>query len=305
MPALSVPCYGGRTFLYDNDMIDDVTGRRVTVHGGRFTLDLSEIIGPLPRPCPPPSWTVSASSLSARHQDCASQTSDPPQTKPPTEQVPPSQPSKPCMPVLMKERACVLPQGLHTIPCKQSPGSKVLVLPPSPIEPPPGATFWPPQVCDVASGFALYVNQTGSPLLHAKNTHFRLVEMEELPVTKPISCPVNLLALNNLPRPTIESRLSLIKINTSILSATQLENLHSLHRYHSNAFNEDMRDGFQDPDNPYFATFAFKDENRAPPHKVWAPQYNRKSLDLFQAKCDQLEGFDILTDQQNMAKMSV
>ena len=192
----------------------------------------------------------------------------------------------------MKEKTSLLPQGLYPIPCKQPPGSKVIVLPPSTLD--QSTSLWPPQICDVAAGCALYINQTESPLQHAKHTHFRVINMEEQPVIRPISCPVNLLAITS--QPSADSSLSQIKINTDILSPAQLQDLHSLHRKHWTAFNEDMSGGFQDADNPYYATFSFKDENRTPPHKVWAPQFNRKCQDLMQAKCDELERDGIMAD---------
>ena len=58
MPTLSVPCYGGRTFHHDNGIVDDVNSLSVTFHGGLFKINLSDKIGPLPAPKPPPYLTV-------------------------------------------------------------------------------------------------------------------------------------------------------------------------------------------------------------------------------------------------------
>ena len=314
MPSLSVPVYAGRTFEHDNGILDYVSARKVTVHHGRFTIDLSEQIGPLPPPRPPPFLTVqTASALSGLCQleEKAVQVSLPlqhsqkpvvppgsssttPSTAPPCNRNPPI--SQACTPVVMKEKAYVLPQGLHSIPCNLPQGSKVLVLPPSHVQPTSPTSLWPPQVCEIALGSALYVNNTDAPLYHGKNTHFRLVPMEEKPVTSPISCPVDLLALATAPSPTAESVLSQMQINREILSPDQISRLDSLHKQHLSAFNDDMSGGFQDQENPYYASFSFKDENRAPPHKVWAPQFTRKCQDLLQSKCDELEGYGILTD---------
>ena len=229
MPCLSVPCYGGRTFEHDNGICDNVNTMKVALHGGRFTVDLSEKIGPLPLPQPPPTLTVSSAVVQTTTQ-ARERASVPLSAQAPLPE-PASSPSQVCTPVLMKERASILPQGLYPIPCKQPPGSKVLVLPPSPLEPSSSTSLWPPQVCDVASGCALYVNHTESPLYHAKNTHFRFVQMEERPVISPISCPVNLLAIATPPQPSPDSVLSQIKINSEVLSATQLQNLHSLNPF--------------------------------------------------------------------------
>ena len=299
MPALSVPCYGGRTFERDNGIVDDVNSLKVSLHDGLATIDLANQIGELPSPQPPPSLTVparsttSAASLPEHSQPPPSPVSDPPALqkasatlvqKPPTTAV------------LMKSKAHILPQGLYAIPCVQPQGSKVLVLPPSSPQMVSSASNWPPQVCDVALGSALYVNLTTNPLHHAKNTHFRVIPMVEEPVTNPLSCPVDLLSITTAQKPTQDSILSQLSINKDILSADQLAGLDALHRKHITAFDEDMSGGFQDKENPYYASFSFRDENRTPPNKVWAPQYNRKCQDLMQAKCDQLENSGILQD---------
>ena len=299
MPSLSVPCYGGRTFERDNGIVDDVNTLKVTLHGGLFTIDLAGQIGELPRPQPPPSLTVPIRSpTSPQTSDVVPSALSPskpgslsdPSALPKVNASATLLPKPPSNAVLMKPKAHILPQGLYAIPCDQPQGSKVLVLPSS------SASCWPPQVCDVALGSALYVNSTDSPLHHAKNTHFRVVPMVEQPVTNPLSCPVDLLSITTTPKPTADSILSQLSINKDILSADQLLRLDALHRKHISAFDEDMSGGFQDDENPYYATFSFRDENRAPPHKVWTPQFNRKCQDLLQSKCDELESSGILRD---------
>ena len=159
MPSLSVPCYGGRTFERDNGIVDDVNTLKVTLHDGRFAIDLSEKIGPLPSPKPPPFLTVQTEpTLSglAQPQDKAVQVSfplpSPPQPlSPPSsspalpsvlpEPTPSPPPSKSCTPVLMKEKAHILPQGLYSIPCQGQQSSKVLVLPPNPLDPSPSTSI--------------------------------------------------------------------------------------------------------------------------------------------------------------------
>ena len=111
-------------------------------------------------------------------------------------------------------------------------------------------------------------------------------------------CPVNLLTLKN--DASHSDVLSQIKINKDILTPAQSKRLDSLHREHQTAFNEDMSEGFQDHANPYYATFSFKEENRAPPYKVWSPKFNRKCQDLLQAKCDELEVDNIMADPSKL-----
>ena len=67
-------------------------------------------------------------------------------------------------------------------------------------------------------------------------------------------------------------------------------------KLHSSAFDEDMRGGFKDPESPYKATFSFRQEHKAPPFKIWVPQFNRTCLDLQQAMCDKLEDQGVLVD---------
>ena len=304
MPTLSVPCYGGRTFHHDNTIVDDVDTLSVTLHGGLFKISLSDKIGPLPQRKPPPYLSVQAVAAS---QDLL------PPSIPPTTLPSPASPSidnakkptsstsspQPKMtPVVMKQKTHILPQGVYPIPCDIPDVAKVLVFPPTPTQSPSSLSLWPPQVCDVALGSAMYINETKMPLLHDKNTHFRLLPMAQEPVLPPVSCPVNLLALSSMKQPDNDAILSQIAstINTAALSPTQIARLHSLHKHHITAFNEDMSGGVQDPEHPYYASFGFREENRAPPQKDWAPQFSRKCLDLMQAKCDEMEQCGILQD---------
>ena len=305
MPSLSVPCYGGRTFERDNGIVDDVNELKVSLHSGLTVLDLADQIGELPSPQPPPRLTLSSISPAAPQTPVIVPSVNPllPDSSISDSKVvskvdaPPTHaPKATSNAVLMKAKAHLLPDGLYAIPCDQPQASKVLILPPTAPEPLYSASIWPPQVCDVALGSALYVNPTKAPLQHAKNVHFRVVPMAQETVSNPVSCPVDLLAIQTVQKPAPDSILSQLTINREILSAEQLSRLDALHRKHITAFDEDMSGGFQDQENPYYATFSFRDENRTPPNKVWAPQYNRKCQDLMQAKCDQLENSGILLD---------
>ena len=310
MSALSVPCYGGRTFERDNHIIDDVTTSKVSLHGGRFIINLGPVTLPLAHP--PPQLTTQPLQNHAPKASALSPTAIQPETSSvtpsscspsPTCQPNPVMPStlqtpspSTVSPILMKKPANLLPGGVYPIPCNLPPGGKVLVLPPTPLEPPPGSSLWPAQVCDIASGSALYVNCSDQPLCHEKNTHFRLLPMHEEPVISPRSCAVDLLAIKTTPQQSATAILSQIKINQLLLTPAQLDRIDSLHRRHITAFNEDMSGGFHDPVNPYFATFAFRGENMTPPYKVWSPSFNRKNQDLLQAKCDDLEREGIMAD---------
>ena len=301
MPTLSVPCYGGRTFHRDNHIVDCASTSTVTLHGGRFTIKMSHISPP---PQPPPSMTVDPKLANAV-------TAEPPE--PGTTQAQAASQSPPAPPrqlettVLVKEKTSILPEGVHPIPLQRQNSAKVLVLPPSPLRSSAGLSVWPPQVCDVALGSALYVNTTDGPLVHEKHIHFRIIPMTEELVSKPESTAVDHLALSSVQarQPVPDDILSQISVNSSILSPQQITALNDLHRRHITAFNEDMSGGFYDAENPYQATFSFRDENRAPPYKVWAPQYSRQCQDLMQAKCDDLEREGILVDPSKYSGVDV
>merc|ERR1712105_390209 len=83
-------------------------------------------------------------------------------------QSPPAPPRQLETTVLVREKTSILPEGVHPIPLQQQNSAKVLVLPPSPLRSSAGLSVWPPQVCDVALGSALYVNTTDGPLVHEK-----------------------------------------------------------------------------------------------------------------------------------------
>lgn len=287
MPDLSVPCYGGRTFHRDNHILDCAATSTVTLHGGRFTVKLTHTCPP---PMPPPSMTVTEETTGAVMTLQSNQ--------PPLPAQPQPSPAHQESTVLIKARSSILPQGVHPIPLHKGEWSKVLVLPPSPVQAAAGCTIWPPQVCDVVLGSALYINSTNEPLVHDKHTHFRVIPMSHEVVSNPQPTAVNRFTLSVAqPHPPVPHEvLSQIQINAAVLSSDQMARLDNLHRQHITAFNEDMSRGFQDPDNPYQASFSFRDENKAPPYKVWTPQYSRQCQDLMQAKCDDLEREGILVD---------
>ena len=304
MSTLSVPCYGGRTFHRDNHIVDCAKTSIVTLHGGRFSIKMSHISPP---PMPPPYITFDpklANVVAPVPSEPEVPQNSVPQSPPTPSTLPPKQSETT---VLVKEKTSILPQGVHPIPVQKQQCAKVLVLPPSPLKSSADLSLWPPQVCNVALGSALYVNTTDEPLVHGKHTHFRVIPMEEQLVTKPEQTAVDHLALSSVhvPQPAPDDVLSKISVNSSILSPEQVNRLNDLHRQHITAFDEDMTRGFQDADNPYHATFSFRDENRAPPYKVWTPQYSRQCQDLMQAKCDDLEHQGIMIDPSKYSGVEV
>ena len=298
MPTLSVPCFGGRTFHRDNHIIDCASSSVVTIHNKRFTIQL-EHQGP--PPMPPPTLTTDSQT-----KNCSAVVQNVPpkelssvasQTQPSFSDTPQDHPPRLATTVVVKEKTSLLPQGVHPISAQQDLGTKVLVLPPTPPISTANLSLWPPMVCDFVSGSALYVNQTDQPLRHGKHTHVRLIPMKETLVSESNSLKNSVLPISSQPSQQVAKEvLSQINVNSKLLNQYQVGRLDTLHSRHHTAFNEDMSGGFQDSENPYHATFSFKDDNRAPPYKVWAPQYSRQCQDLMQAMCDKLEASNVLVD---------
>ena len=201
----------------------------------------------------------------------------------------------------MKAAKTLLQEGSYTLPLQGTClASSVLVLPPTPgiLSDVSSQSEWEPQVCPVVAGSAVYVNRTSSPLTHPKNTHFRVIPMAEQ--TEQPSLPLKPKQALIMPAPSPDSILAKIRVNTDLLSEGQQGRLHEIHTRNLVAFNDDMREGFKDENNPYRASFSFRKENRPPPFKIWAPQYNRRCLDLLQAMCDKLERQGVLVDPKQV-----
>ena len=303
LEKLAVECYGGTTLHLDNHLVPDLAMSTIWAHGFRFAF---KVPPHNQQAMPPPSISTDpfvcsvppSMSLAAVSQQVTAPTTT--ATSPSTSltDINPAGES-----ILMKAARTLLPDGNYPIPLKgtNSLASSVLVMPPTPRTTKDNSSQepgWSPQVCSVVSGSAVYINQTSSPLTHPKNTHFRVIPMAErddqpsLPI-KPKQ------ALLQLP-PSPESVLSQIKINTSILSTAQQALVKQIHIRNLSAFNNDMKEGFQDDDSPYRASFSFRKESRPPPFKIWAPQYNQRCQDLLQAKCDQLEGQGVMVDPKQV-----
>ena len=294
---LSVECYGGTMFHLDNHSVADITANTVSLHNGRFLIKKGPRHGPPPVPPPYQSTKDAPNSRLASLM---------PPKPPPYQSIKDKQPSEPSshnLPdcaesetILMKSAKSIIPQASYAIPLQKISGCQsVLVFPPPPKLPSDGALEWQPQVCPVVQGAAIYTNSTTFPLAHQKNTHFRVVSLKALDFPPPSLPPPKLKLASLLPQASTDI-LSQIKINTELLSSDQLLKLSRLHAANISAFDEDMSKGFGDPKAPFFASFSFRQESKAPPYKLWCPQFNRGSTDLLQAKCDELEQQGVLAD---------
>ena len=283
MENLAVDCYGGTTFQFDNYVVPDIVTSTVHLHGYKYSV--CQPPRQAPRAYPPPSL------LPLKPTPTPAQQHEPSQ--------PPTELKAVCQSIVMKTPKHLIPDGTYAIPVKDFPKDQpLLVCPPTPTPHDPPEKSWPPQICDIVSGSAIYVNKTGGALCHPKGAHFKMVPMSPSPTPPSLGSTDQgvLSAAAKIPDPPISKVLSRIKINVDILSPHQLQRLHNLHIKHSTAFNEDMREGYIDKESPYRASFSFRQEHKAPPFKVHVPQYNRKCLDLQQALCDKMESQSLLID---------
>ena len=242
MENLAVDCYGGTTFQFDNYIVPDIVTSTVHMHGFKYSVTL-----PPKQPFrayPPPS-------MQSTHPT-------PPSTSPTTSQPVPvnacrghplEKVPKPNsasgleavgpQSIVMKTPKSLNPQGTYAIPVKNFPKDcPVLVCPPTPSTNDAPELSWPPQICNVISNSAIYVNETSSALCHSKGAHFRIIPMapcQDPPALSPTD-QVMLSAASKVPQPPPSKLLSKIRINVDILTPQQLERLHSLHSKHSTAF---------------------------------------------------------------------
>ena len=117
--------------------------------------------------------------------------------------------------------------------------------------------LWRPQICRMAGGAAVYVNESPTPLHHPKFTHFKTIPMEKVQVDRP---PTLLTKIAALSKPSVDKAaiLSKIQVNRDLLSDAQLRRLDDIHEANFKAFDEDMSKGYQNKEHPYLATFSFR-----------------------------------------------
>ena len=97
---------------------------------------------------------------------------------------------------------------------------------------------------------------------------------------------------------SVEKLLCDIKINEKMLDKGQLASLRETHTRNRDAFDCDLKGGYNQSMGKYIASFSFKDNSKPPPLKVWVSQYNRACAELLKAKCDQLESQGVLADPE-------
>ena len=301
MENLAVPCYGGQTFQLDNGACADISKVTISLHGGRFLIYQGPYTGPpaqpppkqsiedLGPPVPPPAQSVEEA---AGHETVLQSTSIT-TAPPPSTTKPMTAPET----ILMKAPKFLIPSATYQIPLKGNHQEAVLILPPPPKIPAAPSPDWPPSICPVVSGCAIYTNNSQMPISHPKNSHFRAVPLQAISEVPPSLPPAKCTSQPSIFDP--QDLLTQFQINTSALSPSQLQKLSDLHLHHIKVFDGDLTEGYTNAKDPYEASFTFKKESMAPPFKIWCPEYNTRCKDLMQAVCDKLENQGILKDPKS------
>ena len=168
------------------------------------------------------------------------------------------------------------------------------------------SSHWQPQICDVKDGHAMFKNTSNAPLFAKQYSHFRphsvvLTDIKNLSASSSNSllCSANPIDSSQYDDRqelalTPEDLCSLISINKTIMSLSQIKTLNSIIVDNCNVFNNDLSCGYNHHAGRFYADFSFV--NKPPPTRVFVPQFNKRCLDLQQAKCDELEKQGVLVD---------
>ena len=323
---LHVECFGGQTFHLDNGIVDDVSSGKISLHKGKFQIHQDNRFSNL-EAYPPPYLTVddqqqdsSIQLQSLRPSSCGNLSaanvistveglSDKNLESKPDNSI---KMGKYCdlneqiETISLKKEKFLLPGDTYSIPLIQTcETDNIIIVPQPPLIPDANAfenSSWPPQLCAVQDGKALYVNNSDRlPLHHPHHVHFRAVKVLDIKPAHIVHTVGGSVSKSKpcLDRTDVAKVMGEIKINHEAMTPAQRRRLDQIHNENIGVFNEDMTDGYNNAEYPYEATFSFRQENKAPPYKLWAPQFNRKCQDLLQAKCDQLERQGVLTDPKH------
>ena len=191
MEHLAAECYGGTTFAFDNDIIPIMATSTVYMHGGKF-----KVTRPPTQPYvkhPPPQLTSPPSQSNSS------------QLFPLPRKSNPSTASLTQRSLVMKKSKSLLPHGTYSIPIDDLKANAVLICPPTPSALDPPEMCWPPQICDVKSGSAIYINLTDHALNHQKNAHFRVIPSILQDPQMIINTPSNISASAIAPEPPLKN----------------------------------------------------------------------------------------------------
>ena len=281
MKDLQSICFGGTTFHTDNSIEANISTGEIKIHE-QFTVQQSNPIQHI-QMFPPSTPYL---------QELQNNSSIIPYTYPvqakgedraPTLSIPLSQVALPSEPVLL------------SLPLEVGDEDMIAIIP----------RFnnkthkdWPPQMCEVVDGCAVYINNSKvKPISHPKHAHFQTLPVKKfsLQSAKQVSDKTTRKKIVGTVISTSEL-LDQIKINEDVMTESQRERLRKIHNQNKAVFDGNLKGGYNQKYGRHFGSFSFKDCNKPPPTKVWAPQYNKTCADLHQAKCDELEEAGVLVD---------
>ena len=162
---------------------------------------------------------------------------------------------------------------------------------------------WPPQICEIVDGAAVYFNASKvKSISHPKYAHFQTLPVIEfsLAAAKNMTGKHKRRDKTPLPLNLPDPDMALIKVNNNILNEEQKDRIKMVHQENQEVFNNDLSGGYNQMHGRHYGSFSFKDQNKPPTTKMWAPQYNRGCADLHQAKCDELEQQGVLVDPKEL-----
>ena len=283
MEKLQADCFGGTNFHKDNKITSDIDNGLVKIHG-QFTIKQSNPVMTIQSFPPSRIETTPQSEVNTMATDQVGEenmTKDF-EVKYPTISVPHRQTALPGEAIYVP-----LPGSLAKL-------SRVSILPSFH---PRDSGAWPPQVCGVEDGKAMYVNiSKDNSISHPKFAHFKTLPVKKADFSNPKSITSTKSPVIPPNPRRVEDLIKDIQINEKLLSKPQLAKLKEINTRNCDVFDGDLSVGYNHHAGRYSASFSFKESSKPPPLKVWAPQYNRSCSELLQAKCDQLEIQGVLVD---------
>ena len=292
MRNLQAHCFGGTTFHVDNGIEAKIKEGTITIHG-KYTVKQANPFINMPI-FPPPAEKLTVDGNQSDNEiyestNYASQKT--PSVEPKLNAI-----SLPSSHVIFPSECLQIP-----IPPDALPVSHLSITPSF-----PGAhdnPSWSPQICDVVNGHAVFTNFSNTPLVAPKYAHFRPHPVLVMNINDAVPDPSHR-SINRDPKsrksslckspPDIRTLLSLISVNTSIMSADQITRFNSINQSYSNVFDNNLSGGYNHHAGQFYADFSFS--SKPPPTRIYVPQYNKKCSDLQQAKCDELEAQGVLVD---------
>ena len=268
--TLPVDCYGGTTFHVDNNILADISKGTISIHNNLLQIKQFNVTHMKAHPPEilPANQKIDSVNLCTLPSANIGET------------------------INICHSQSVLPGDLVTLPLKKTydNGSKLAIVPQFRGKNTP--SDWLPQICQVDNNKAIYSNpSSGNPLYHPKNVHFAAIPAEQTTIDAQIE--------KRLPTETCfvssnstEYLNDFQGLDNSVLNPSQVNRLKQIHLKYAQVFDSNLTHGFE----RYEAKLNFNNEQNPPPHKLWAPQFNRKCQSLLQAKCDQLQNMGVIAD---------